>query len=279
MAQDSQPTTGITADGRFVEFGDLDDDLADQIVCGMDSDGDIIHCAEIQPMEFIEENWYEPFDFDEALFANYGKDWWLGVLYKPARLGLLGGTARSNVTEAGDAIYAGFQTLRRNQVGAYMLLRQMARIALGIDEHEAEIEECLSGDPEQLQRFRELNALIDHQMGEAVQLVGQRGAGGAFVGFALRRIRVPRRFLNGASAPTRYGTYAGEFAAKMTLNFVLAGWGSMLRSYINMTQIREVRTQYATSWTPGRPPSPIEMLSAAIFWGQACTFRYQRGNS
>lgn len=125
---------------RFGEFGSMEDDLSDQIICGGHNKGDIIHCAEIQPMELIESNCYERFDFDEYLFANYSRDWWLGVLYQAARRGPLGSGARQNVTETGDAILEGYQLQRQNRVGAYRLLRQMARIALGTDEHEAEIE-------------------------------------------------------------------------------------------------------------------------------------------
>lgn len=259
------PTEGLTADGRFVTAGNSEDDLTDQIICGLDQNGDIIHCAEIQPMEFIEEHWSEALDFDETLFANYGKDWWLGVLYKPARAGLLGRTARSNMTEAGDSVYAAFQALKRHKVQTYLLMRSMFRIGMGVDEHEAEIEQCLSSDPEQLARFQELNTVIDHQMQSAAGSFAKRIAGGGFVGFSLRRIRVPRKYLNGRPASVRYSTVGAEFLAKMTLNFALAGWGGMIRTYMNLTGLRETRTQFATSWQQGRPPSPLEYLSSAIF--------------
>lgn len=264
MAGHDDASEGITADGRYVTLGNQDEALADQIICGMDENGDIIGCAEIQPAEFLEQHWYEPFDFDASLFANYGKDWWLGILYKPARAGLLGSTARSNATEAGDVIWEALNFLWNNKRVSYLAMRAMYRVGMGLDEHEAEIENCLSGNPNQLARFKQLNTIIDNQFDQVPENLAKRLAGGAFVGFSLRKIRVPRKYLKGMKAPTRYTTLSGEFGAKMTLNFILAGWGAMMRTYFNMTAIRETRTPYATSWHRGRKPSPLEFIGAAI---------------
>lgn len=264
MSETSEPTEGLTADGRFVTSGNTSDDLSDQIICGTDRNGDILRCAELQPIEFTEQNWHESFDFDAALFANYGKDWWLGLLYRPARMGLMGSTPKSNMTEAGDYIYECLALLKRNLRGSYLLMRAMFRISMGLDEHEAEIESCLSANPEQLKKFQDLNATIDDQLSRFQSTAARRVAGGAFVGFSLRKVRLPRKYLQGDPAPLRGAAIGTEFAAKMTINFVLAGFGAMLRTYMDHAGITETRTAYATSWQRVAPPTPLDLLGAAL---------------
>ena len=255
-----QDGPGLTIDGDYTDNGGAAENGSDTLVCGLLVDGGIIECAEAQPEEFIERNWVETFDFDRRLFANYGKDWWLGVLYSPARSGLMGSVARRNMTEAGTYLAEVLNSIWPHRRAIFKMLKLMVRMGVGSEDFERRMETCVAENyPDYLDDFQRLDQQAEQRLRDAAGGMARRMAGGVFVNYVTTGGRYGRRMVAGSSARVR-----NVYRLRIPANLILATWGGLLRTYMEYRYPATVRTAYAVSGAMPREPNILNLFGGIL---------------
>lgn len=212
---------GITFAGNYVENASSGDNLAESVDI-QDSDPNFVEkLAQRKPLGIAERvvDWIDA--ADEALFARYGQDWWTGVLYKPARLGLLGPTAKRNMTYHGDRVHMVISSVWGGKERIYRFVSFALNVAYGGNEKYETVLACASQNPAIEER---LDALGSKIRSESVDLgigFGKRILGGAFVSYATRGGKYGNRLLGGKKV--------GVGIAQIPMNMVVATWGAWIR--------------------------------------------------
>ncbi|MGH0003805.1 hypothetical protein ACQU0X_27340 [Pseudovibrio ascidiaceicola] len=262
---------GLTYDGRYISSESLGgefDDFSGMVHIDENSPSYLLEAADAQPLPILDQISDFIGEADKQAFANYGKDWWLGVLYKPARNGLLGPTAQQNATEAGDFIALILKEALKNYATVYKVVKLGLTFALGNDEFESKIAECITKHPKIEERIDSLQSTIGEKASKVPFKAAKRYAGGVFVAYTTRGGKYGKKYLSGRLIKSDYTKLT---RVQSGFNVWAASWGSWLRCYIELAHnIRIHRTSVAVSKSIQRPD--ILMLMGTMLTGDSSAF-------
>ncbi len=217
---------GITYDGRYINSPEAGENLAGTIEFS-DSDPNFVErAAQRKPTSVVDPfvDWIDA--ADKALFARYGQDWWTGVLYIPARKGLLGSTPKRNMTYHGDRVYFVISSAYKNKERIYKLVTLMLSLAYGGNEKYEQILSCVAQHPEIEKSLDAVGAKVRQGIGDVGLGFAKRALGGAFVSYATRGGKYGNKMLGGKKKAVGI--------AQIPVNMIAATWGAWIRMSSNI---------------------------------------------
>lgn len=212
---------GLTYDGRYVTSETGGENLADLIETPDSDPNFLMRVAQRKPVSVIDRvvDWIDR--ADNALFARYGQDWWLGVAYRPAVRGYLGSRAQSTARRNGERVNMVLREAFERRETIYKFVTFVLNLAYGGNEKYEELLSCAvteSGMEDDLNALKD--KFNDHARSAALGF-GKRIVGGYFVRYATTGGKYGKRMLGGNIKTVR--------RIQMPVNLVAATWGSWLR--------------------------------------------------
>lgn len=218
---------GITFDGRYVSNQSNGSNLAGNIELHDNDPNFVERAAQRKPESFIDPfvDWID--EADKALFARYGQDWWTGVLYIPARKGLMGPTAKRNMVFHGDRVYYVISSAYKNKERIYKLVTLFLSLAYGGNEKYEQILSCVAQHPEVEKKLDVVGSKVRQGVGNVGLGFAKRMLGGAFVSYAVRGGKYGNKMLGGKKKAVGI--------AQIPVNMIAATWGSWIRMSTNIS--------------------------------------------